>query len=86
LNVLNEVLESGGSDGGMSPGAIWPPFSISSHEYDELVSALSSSSEIASTSRYYTGSHLRIDKAFDSYANWGSWNKAVSLKYGDVGT
>ena len=40
LVVLNTVLQSGGSDGGMGPGTTWKPFEISESEYAELVNAL----------------------------------------------
>ena len=39
-NVLNEVFTSGGGDAGMSPGAVWEPFSISEGEYTSLVADL----------------------------------------------
>ena len=35
--VLNDVLTQASSDAGMSGGAIWEPFEIDDHEYDELV-------------------------------------------------
>ncbi len=40
LIVLNTVLRSGGTGGGMGPGTTWKPFEISEPEYTELVSAL----------------------------------------------
>jgi hypothetical protein len=40
LVVLNTVLRSGGSNGGMGPGTTWKPFEISESEYAELVNAL----------------------------------------------
>jgi hypothetical protein len=39
-HVLNEVLTSGGGDAGMSPGAVWEPFSIDEGEYTALVAEL----------------------------------------------
>lgn len=36
VHVMNEILRSGGWDGGMGPGTSWPPFEISQTEYDEL--------------------------------------------------
>jgi hypothetical protein len=40
LVVLNTVLRSGGTGGGMGPGTTWKPFEISESEYAELVNAL----------------------------------------------
>jgi len=37
--AINEVLLSGGGDGGMSPGSSWDPFEISVEEYEEVVKA-----------------------------------------------
>ncbi len=36
FHVLNEILESGGGDGGMSPGGSWQPFALKDEEYEEL--------------------------------------------------
>jgi hypothetical protein len=38
--LINRTFGSGGSDGGMSPGAIWSPFEITGEEYGELVKAV----------------------------------------------
>lgn len=40
LNVLNEILRTGGNNGGMGPGTTWEPFVVTELEYDELVSFL----------------------------------------------
>ena len=40
IHILNEVLESGRDDAGMSGGAKWKPFSVSASEYGELVENL----------------------------------------------
>src|SRR5690349_5190456 len=40
LHILNQILLSGGGDGGMSPSASWKPFSISEAEYATLVDSV----------------------------------------------
>src|SRR5687767_13727051 len=40
LHLLNQLLLRGGSQGGMSPGATWQPFSLSEQEYQDLVEAV----------------------------------------------
>jgi hypothetical protein len=40
LVVLNTVLRSGGTGGGMGPETSWKPFEISEAEYAELVNTL----------------------------------------------
>ena len=37
LQVLNSIFEAGSADAGMSGGAEWEPFTITSLEYDELI-------------------------------------------------
>jgi hypothetical protein len=38
--VLNQVLQTGGYNGGMGPGTTWRRFKIKEAEYEELVQAL----------------------------------------------
>ena len=40
LLVVNNILESGVMDAGMSGGCIWKPFQVGTDEYDELVEVL----------------------------------------------
>jgi hypothetical protein len=42
FHLLNQLLLRGGSQGGMSPGATWEPFSLSPGEYRDLVEAVQS--------------------------------------------
>jgi hypothetical protein len=67
LHILNQVLESGGGDGGMSPGTSWEPFAISPEEYEELFRAVLTTpiSQIAPYSRYASVG-LKFDPEFDS--------------------
>ncbi len=45
FHILNEELESGGRDMGMSGGCFWKPFKISKSEYDEVKEELITSPE-----------------------------------------
>src|SRR5688500_14780777 len=40
FHLLNQLLLRGGSQGGMSPGATWEPFSLTPAEYRDLVNAV----------------------------------------------
>src|SRR4051812_25469083 len=40
FRLLNQFLARGGSEGGMSPGATWEPFSLTEAEYQDLVKAV----------------------------------------------
>jgi hypothetical protein len=40
FRLLNQFLLTGGSSGGMSPGATWEPFELSPEEYRDLVAAV----------------------------------------------
>ena len=40
LRILNQKLLSGGSSGGMSPGATWEPFALTPQEYADLAQAI----------------------------------------------
>jgi hypothetical protein len=54
FQITNSIFSRGGGDGGMSPGAIWSPFTITEEEYEELVEAVKKTSgqEISSKARY----------------------------------
>lgn len=84
FHVLNQQLLLGGSDGGMSPGATWEPFSISRQEYDELAAAVQSTDveELRGRARY---AHVRLefDSSFDHYGDYLAWMSAVCGKHRD---
>jgi hypothetical protein len=69
LPVLNEVLDSGIADAGMSGGCRWEPFRLSESEFAELVAELS-------TRGGKRGETLRFDAPpawVDTQRSWGVW-------------
>ena len=82
LYHLNSVFKSGGSTGGMGPGATWKPFEISEGDYKELVAELPKSdlNEIKKYSRFAEDRAI-IDKSFDHIKDYFEWRKAVADKY-----
>lgn len=84
LHILNQILLSGGGDGGMSPGASWEPFSISEAEYATLIELVRFTpvSEIRPFARYaFVG--FRFDSSFDHMQHWPGWMKAVCNRHRD---
>jgi hypothetical protein len=82
LSVLNEVLRTGGGDGGMSPGASWKPFVLQETEYGQLVQALQSLNlqEAKKKARFVPDS-LRTDVSLHRSKHLSSWLRAVKAKY-----
>jgi hypothetical protein len=75
LHVLNEVLEEGGNNGGMSPGTTWRPFRINEEEYVELVRALLNLDVEATKKRHpyiYFGKAV-VDEELASAQNYVDW-------------
>lgn len=69
LPVLNEVLDRGLADAGMSGGCRWEPFRLSAPEFAELVAELS-------TRGGKRGEPLRFDAPpawVDTQRRWGVW-------------
>jgi hypothetical protein len=69
LPVLNQVLDRGSADAGMSGGCRWEPFSLSEPEFAELVAELS-------TRGGKRGESLRFDAPpgwVDTQRSWGVW-------------
>jgi len=83
FHLLNQHLSSGGSAGGMSPGAIWAPFTISSEEYAGLVEAIESTSlaEIKLHARYAFGKPI-FDHELDEVHDYFTWVIAAGQKHG----
>ena len=83
LHVLNEVLLSGGGNGGMGPGTSWRRFSIKEAEYQELVEALLrlDVAEAKKTHPYIYFERIIIDETLHETANYLGWLQAVSKKY-----
>lgn len=82
FHLLNERLMSGGSQGGMSPGATWEPFRLTEEEYLELASALGELDPITlgDGARYHLVKYI-FDPEFDHIQDQFEWSTAVSDKY-----
>ena len=82
LHIANEIFQSGGSAGGMSPGATWQPFQISLDEYDELVQEVGrlDPGGLGDGARY-TGIKYAFDQSFDHIPDWETWLLAVCEKH-----
>jgi hypothetical protein len=82
FHLLNELLRSGGCDGGMGPGATWSPFELSQQEYNDIISSLPTVdiAAIRATSRF---AHFRfeVDPSFDHITDYRSWMLAVCEKH-----
>lgn len=85
LQILNQVLETGGSQGGMSPGATWEPFRLSAAEYGVLIEALRSTpiSEIKPFARY-AALPMKRDPSFDDIQDRLQWVRVVCGKHRDA--
>ena len=83
FHLLNQHLASGGSDGGMSPGAIWKPFTISSEEYTHLISVPESTplDEIKPQARYALVKPI-FDHELDGFQDYSEWLMAAGKKHG----
>jgi hypothetical protein len=83
LHVLNEVLQEGGDNGGMSPGTSWRSFSIQESEYQELVEELLKLdvTEAKKMHPYIYFQKVVVDEALHQRENYLSWLQAVSIKY-----
>jgi len=83
FHLLNQHLSSGGSSGGMSPGAIWEPFTITSEEYNHLVSALESTplDQIKPHARYAFVKPI-FDHELDGFQDYFEWLVAAGKKHG----
>ncbi len=82
LQIINQILSSGGDIGGMSPGATWKPFTISKEEYEALLTALKTTplSEIKPHARYAEVT-LKCDPEFDDIQDRITWIRAVCSKH-----
>ena len=85
LHIMNQILKTGGSEGGMSPGATWEPFQVSKAEYDELVDSIKvlDPQSLGDAARY-TWPPFEFDPAFDGIPDWEQWLLAVSEKHRDL--
>ena len=82
IQIINQIFESGGSEGGMGPGATWRPFSVSKKEYSDLVSRIQDldPKTLGDKARYIT-MKFEFDDEFDEIEEWETWILEVSQKY-----
>ena len=82
LHIINEIFASGGSDGGMSPGAIWQPFTIDEPEYNELVTQVKTVvPKMLGDQARYNQIPFEFDQSFDYITSWSAWLSAVCNKH-----
>jgi len=84
FHLLNQFLATGGSPGGMGPGATWEPFSVSEQEYTNLVEALRSTTldQVKPPARYAWFLPI-LDPSFDHIGLYWVWMMAVCQKHRD---
>jgi hypothetical protein len=82
LHVLNELLSSGGGDGGMSPGASWTPFEISGSDYAALIPRVLNPerSRLAALARYHD-QEWSLDPELDHHTDYVAWRQAACEKH-----
>lgn len=85
-HLLNEILNQGGGDAGMSPGADWHPFEISHEEYQELCADLELIDPLSlkHQARYIWIKAKRAPE-FDDIADYVDWGRAITEKYRSEG-
>ena len=83
--ILNEVLTSGGGDAGISPGAVWEPFSTGEGEYTTLVAellALDLHDVSASGRARFVPKKLFVDSEVTGSKTHLEWIAQIAAKYG----
>jgi hypothetical protein len=83
-HIVNQIFSSGGSTGGMSPGATWDPFTISKEEYDSLIAAVEKTPvlEIQPYARY-ADLPMKIDHDLGHIQDRIEWVRAACGKHRD---
>ena len=84
-HVLNEVFASGGGDAGMSPGAVWEPFSIDEAEYTALVAELLALDlhDVSARGRArFVPKTLFVDSEVTGSKTHLEWVTQIAAKYG----
>ena len=84
-HILNEVFNSGGGDAGMSPGAVWEPFSIDEGEYTALVGdlvELDLHDFTRSGRARYVPEKLFVDSEVTGPKTHLEWITEIAAKYG----
>lgn len=84
LHIINQIFRSGGSEGGMSPGATWQSFEISENEYKTLVhDVLNTDMEDIAPYARYSDVKFKIDTSFDHIQNHLDWMSESCAKHRD---
>ena len=85
LKFANEKFRSGGSQGGMSPGATWEPFEVSENEYKELIKLVQTTNpESLSKQARYIFDKFIFDHDFDEVLDYENWLFKVCEKHRDA--
>jgi len=82
FHIANEIFQSGGSEGGMSPGATWEPFQLTKDEYDKLVKAIRilNPKTLGDKARF-KWVKFEFDSSFDHITRWDDWLFSVCEKH-----
>src|SRR5262245_23511520 len=83
INVLNQVLQSGGDSGGMGPGTTWKPFQIDEPEYEELVQDLLHLDIVSAREShpYIRFERVVVDPELNKCTDYLDWLKKSHEKY-----
>jgi hypothetical protein len=85
LHILNQIFETGGSEGGMSPGTTWDPFTITEEEYGRLVDIIARlDPKTLDDKARYTFIKFEFDADFDHLQDWDAWIRGVCKKHRDA--
>lgn len=84
LHIINKYFMGGGSDGGMSPGATWQPFSINEKEYDLLKEKIKQlNPKTLGDKARFTWAKFEFDSDFDQVKKLENWLFKVCDKHRD---
>ena len=83
LHLLNEILAQGHMGGGMSPGARWNPFEITSTEYSDVIAGLAEAAREGSITHAtrFVPNTVRLDPELGHHTDFIGWVRAVCAKY-----
>jgi hypothetical protein len=85
LHILNQILENGGGDAGMSPSASWEPFYLTENEYDELCGVIEKlDPQSLYESARFCDAKFRLDHDLDHIQDRFAWLKAACDKYREI--
>jgi hypothetical protein len=83
FDVLNQVLVTGGDNGGMGPGASWKPFTLSRSEYIQLREELLKLDILEAKIQhpYISFSNVIEDAELDEIIDYREWLKVSFQKH-----